>query len=223
MAFYQKLTHNTDLEAQGLYAIPILYNGTLGNINLETYLNFLTESYHIATQLEPLLSVFEQRLDPKLRHQDDNIDNIRIEKNHYAEYLLDDIRHAGGDSRQVMQSHPGLHTELMIAYSWDTVQRGNPLGLLGLLHVLDYTCLALAQKAASNIASKLELPDMAFTYMHKFTADSPAIISLCRLIDQVNDPRDQQTLCHYTKAFYLLYGNIFYNLPYQTPATDCCA
>jgi len=222
MDFYQKLIQNTAVEAQGMYAIPILHNGAQGNISHTGYLSFLGESYHLATQLAPLIDACQKRLKPEQLIAGNDFDILRAEKFRYPELLLNDIRHAGGDADAVQQSQANLHTELMIAYSWDAVQRGNPLGLLSLIHVLDFTCIAIAQRAAANIALKLDLPEAAFSYLHKFTANNPTVISLRRLLNQVTATDDQRALCHTTRAFYLLYGNIFYNLPYQSLTTNHC-
>ena len=216
MTFYQQHIHNTELEAQGMYAIPILHNGAQGNISHTDYLNFLGESYHLATQLVPLLNACQQRLETGQLSTGNDFNTLRTEKAFYAGLLLNDIRHAGGDIDAVQHSQARLHTELMIAYSWDAVQRGNPLGLLSMIHVLDYTCIALAQRAAANIETRIGLPKRAFGYLRKFTAGNPTIISMRRLFNQITRTEDQQAVCHYTRAFYLLYGNIFYNLSYES-------
>ena len=66
---------------------------------------------------------------------------------------------AGGDAEAVRHGLPGHATELMVAYAYDTIARGNPLGFFGMVHVLEGTSVSLALMAADAIQSALALPD----------------------------------------------------------------
>jgi hypothetical protein len=59
----------------------------------------------------------------------------------------------------VRRSRPGHATEVMVAYAYDTIARGNPLGFFGMVHVLEGTSVSLALLAADNIQKPLALPD----------------------------------------------------------------
>ena len=55
---------------------------------------------------------------------------------------------SGGDAQAVRHGTPAAATELMVAYAYDTIARGNPVGFLGMVHVLEGTSVALALMAA---------------------------------------------------------------------------
>jgi hypothetical protein len=46
----------------------------------------------------------------------------------------------------------------MVAYAYDTIARGNPLGFFGMVHVLEGTSVALALLAADAIQKPLACP-----------------------------------------------------------------
>ena len=85
MAFYQNLRHNTTVEAQGVYASPILHSGAEGNISLSTCLNFLSESCQLRPGAEQSAT-------------NDVLNTLRTEKQSYTDILLNDIRNADSDA-----------------------------------------------------------------------------------------------------------------------------
>ena len=60
---------------------------------------------------------------------------------------------------------PAPATELLVAYVYDYIARVNPVGMLGMVHVLEGTSSALATRAARSIAATLALPPAAFSYL----------------------------------------------------------
>jgi hypothetical protein len=57
-----------------------------------------------------------------------------------------------------------MATELMVSYAYDTVNRINVLGILGMHHVLEGAVLSVAQRPAANICNSLLVPKGAFIY-----------------------------------------------------------
>jgi hypothetical protein len=50
-------------------------------------------------------------------------------------------------------------------FLYDLIARGNPVGLFGMVNVLEGTSIALATHAAGSIRERLALPDSAFSYL----------------------------------------------------------
>ena len=71
----------------------------------------------------------------------------------------------GGDAPAVRHGRPQPATELMVAYAYDTIARGNPVGFFGMVLVLEGTSVALATRAADVIETTLGLPKKAFRYL----------------------------------------------------------
>ena len=107
----------------------------------------------------------------------------------------------------------------MVAYAWDTIQRGNPLGLFGMVYVLEGTSVTLATHAASALARTLSLPDSAFTYLNSHgTLDIEHIDYFSTLMNRISDPADQHAIMHAAGVFFVLYGNIFRSLDNRNTA-----
>jgi len=127
--------------------------------------------------------------------------------------VLDDIRAAGGDADAVRRSEPAFPTEMMISYAYDTVQRGNPVGFFGMVHVLEGTSTALATRAATSLATALQLPPSAFSYLSSHGALDVQHVDFFRdLVDAFDKPSDRAAVVHASRRFYRLYGDIFSHL-----------
>jgi hypothetical protein len=101
----------------------------------------------------------------------------------------------------------------MVAYAYDTIARGNPLGFFGMVHVLEGTSVALALRAADAIQKPLALPDSAFSYLRSTARWTRRTRRTSRLMDRIDDPADQAAIVHAARAFFRLYGDVFRGLP----------
>ncbi|HET6564761.1 MAG TPA: iron-containing redox enzyme family protein, partial [Xanthomonadales bacterium] len=129
------------------------------------------------------------------------------------EWILNDIAACGFDAGKVRHGQPSLATELMVSYAWDTVQRVNPLGFFGMVHVLEGTSISLADQAADTIRRTLGLPRKAFSYLYSHGAlDQDHVKFFEGLMNRISDERDQAQIIHSAQVFYTLYGNIFRSL-----------
>ena len=106
----------------------------------------------------------------------------------------------------------------MVAFAYDTIARGNPLGFFGMVHVLEGTSVSLALLAADAIQRPLALPDAAFSYLRSHgTLDQQHTAHFARLMDRIDDAQDQAAIVHGARAFYRLYGDVFRSLPLPLP------
>ena len=136
----------------------------------------------------------------------------------HDEWILSDIAACGADAEAVRHGRGGHATEVMVAYAYDLIARGNPLGFFGMVHVLEGTSVALALMAADQIQAHLQLPDRAFSYLRSHgTLDQEHTAHFQLLMDQISDPQDQADIVHSAKAFFRLYGDVFRGLPLPQP------
>ena len=113
-------------------------------------------------------------------------------------------------------SRPNMATELMVSYAYDTVQRINPLGFFGMVHVLEGTSISIADSAADKIRESLSLPKKAFSYLYSHgSLDQEHVEFFKNLMNKIDDPAEQSQIIHSAKVFYTLYGNIFRSLTAQ--------
>ncbi|SIR15097.1 TenA family transcriptional regulator [Pseudacidovorax sp. RU35E] len=224
MSFHARLVAETAAERAGLLGTPIIQGCLRGNVSLPSYLAFLREAYHHVSHTVPLMRAFKARLDAGHAWLEGALNEYIEEEQGHDEWILDDIRACGGDAEAVRRGPPGHATEVMVAYAYDTIARRNPLGFFGMVHVLEGTSVSIALMAADQIQKPLGLPDAAFSYLRSHgTLDQEHTAHFEMLMEQVEDPADQDAIVHAAKAFYRLYGDVFRSLPLpqgQTAATS---
>jgi pyrroloquinoline quinone (PQQ) biosynthesis protein C len=223
MTFFQELQRHSAAARQGLLAAPIIQGCLRGEVSLPSYRAFLTEAYHHVRHTVPLLQATKAALPARHAWLQEPLDEYIDEEAGHDEWILNDIAASGGDADAVRHGRPGHATELMVAYAYDTIARGNPLGFFGMVHVLEGTSVALALLAADAIQRALALPHEAFTYLRSHgTLDQQHTAHFARLMDRIHDPQDQAAIVHAARAFFRLYGDVFRSLP-QPHCTEVAA
>ena len=214
MSFHTQLLQDTTSARQGLLATPIIQGALRGEVSLPSYLAFLREAYHHVRHTVPLLKAMKAALPPQHAWLQSALDEYIEEEAGHDEWILDDITACGGDADAVRHGPPGHATEVMVAYAYDTIARGNPLGFFGMVHVLEGTSVSLALMAADAIQKPLGLPDAGFSYLRSHgTLDQEHTAHFALLMDQIEDPADQAAIVHAARAFFRLYGDVFRSLP----------
>ena len=213
MNFHSQLLAQTEEARRGLVGAPIIQGCLRGEVSLPSYLAFLREAYHHVRHTVPLLRACKAALPPRLHWLHDALDEYIEEEAGHDEWILDDIAACGGDAEAVRHGRPGHATEVMVAYAYDTIARGNPVGFFGMVLVLEGTSVALATRAAETIETSLGLPRNAFTYLRSHgDLDVEHTGFYERLMNQLDDEDDRRAVVHAAKRFYKLYGDVFRTL-----------
>jgi long-chain acyl-CoA synthetase len=213
MNFFATLNEQTQQQRQQLLAAPIIGRALAGRILLGEYVQFLSQAYHHVKHTVPLLMATGARLTESYEWLRVAVAEYIEEETGHQEWILNDIAACGFDQEAVRHGQPLLATELMVSYAWDTVQRVNPLGFFGMVHVLEGTSISLADQAADVIRQTLGLPKKAFSYLYSHGAlDQDHVKFFEGLMNRITDPRDQAQIIHSAQVFYTLYGNIFRSL-----------
>jgi pyrroloquinoline quinone (PQQ) biosynthesis protein C len=214
MSFHEQLLQQSADARQGLLSTPIIQGCLRGEVSLPSYLAFLREAYHHVRHTVPLLRATKAALPARHDWLRAPLDEYIDEESGHDEWILDDIAACGADADAVRHGRPGHATEVMVAYAYDTIARGNPLGFFGMVHVLEGTSVSLALMAADAIQRPLALPDAAFSYLRSHgTLDQQHTAHFALLMEQIDDPRDQADIVHAARAFFRLYGDVFRSLP----------
>ena len=214
MTFFERLKHETASAQKALLASPIIADALHGQIRLDQYVAFLTEAYHHVKHTVPLLMACGARLPERLAWLRNAIAQYVDEEIGHEQWILDDIAACGGDSTRVRCGRASLPTKVMVAYAYHQIDRCNPVGFFGMVHVLEGTSTAVAARAAAAIRATLKLPATAFTYL---TSHGSLDIEHVRLFEglmcRVDDVDDQAAVIDTAHAMYGLYGDIFRSLP----------
>ncbi|HZX30478.1 MAG TPA: iron-containing redox enzyme family protein [Rhodocyclaceae bacterium] len=213
MSCYEELIASTAADRAHLFAAPVIADCLQGGVSRENYLAFLQQAYHHVRHTTPLLMALGASLPDRLAWMRRAVVEYIKEEIGHEEWILDDIKAAGGDPEAVRRSHPDLPAEVMVAYAYDLIARGNPAGFFGMVFVLEGTSVALALTAADRIQEALGLPDAAFSYLRSHgTLDQEHTRYLAELLDQL-PPDDQAEVRRVARVFFKLYGDIFRALP----------
>ena len=214
MSFYQQLQAATEAQRNALLAIPFIREGAAGRLALSSYLAFLEQAYHHVKHTLPLLMACGARLPQSHEWLRVAVAKYIEEETGHQEWILNDIAAAGGDAERVRAGRPELATELMVAYAYDTIQRGNPVGFFGMVLVLEGTSVVLASSAADRIQQSLGLPNAAFSYLRSHgSLDVSHIAHFQSLMDRLESAADRGAVIRRARVFYRLYGDIFRALP----------
>jgi pyrroloquinoline quinone (PQQ) biosynthesis protein C len=214
VSFYKQLVEQTAHARVGLVGTPIIQGCLRGEVSLPSYLAFLREAYHHVSHTVPLMQACKAASPVSHAWMCEALDEYIEEEQGHDEWILDDIRAAGGDDEAVRHGPPGHATEVMVAYAYDMIARRNPLGFFGMVHVLEGTSVSLALLAADRIQNALHLPDAAFSYLRSHgTLDQQHTAHFELLMDRIDGPPDQAAIVHAARAFYRLYGDVFRSLP----------
>lgn len=215
MSFFDTLKAGTELERQQLFATPIIQDALRGQASTAQYIAFLGQAYHHVRHTVPLLMACGSRLGPELEWLRTAMAEYIEEEVGHQEWILSDIAACGGDPEAVRHARPHPSTELMVAYAYHQVDRGNPVGFLGMVHVLEGTSTALATHAADTLRGALGLPPEAFSYLNSHgTLDISHVAFFEGLVNRLTDPADQQAVLHVARMMYKLYGDVFRSLPH---------
>lgn len=222
MSFHLDLARETTTERQYLLASPIIERALGGTVSLVEYVSFLTQAYHHVRHTVPLLMATGARLSPEQEWLREAVASYITEELGHQEWVLNDIAACGFDREAARRSMPSPATELMVAYAYDTVQRVDPLGFFGMVHVLEGTSVAIATRVAQRLRERLGLPERAFTYLDSHgSLDVGHTHFFESLVDRLDQERDRRVIVHAARMFYRLYAEVFRTLP--VPEHVCTA
>lgn len=196
-------------ERENLGSIPIIAAALAGNATRAQYLRFLERAFHHVKHTPSLLMACGARLGHEREWLRQALAHYVEEELGHHEWILADVAAAGGDAEAVRRGDGDLDTRLMVAYAYDTVTRRNPLGLLGMVYVLEGTSIALAIRVAEALQRSLDLPRAAFTYLASHgELDREHIGHFAGLVERLDDPADRDCVAASARDFFHLYGNV---------------
>jgi pyrroloquinoline quinone (PQQ) biosynthesis protein C len=209
MTFFAELNAATSAEREYLLDTPLVNNCIAGQVTQDHYVAYLCQAYHHVKHTVPLLMATGSRLSFSHEWLRSAIAEYIEEEHGHQEWILNDIEACGFDRESALQTQPTLATELMVAYAYDTIDRVNPLGFFGMVHVLEGTSIAAADAAATGIQQALNLPDTAFSYLRSHGAlDQSHVKFFESLMNRIDSPAEQQQIVHSAKVFYRLFGDV---------------
>lgn len=216
VSFFQRLVTETAQGQMTLASVPQIQDGLAGRISRETYLAYLTEAYHHVKHTVPLMRAAKAGLDDGHARFRVALDEYIAEETGHEEWILNDIRHTGGDPEAVRTGEPRDATRRMVAFVYDYIARRNPMGFFGMVLVLEGTSVRLATQGAEAVAASLNLGPESFSYLSSHGAvDQEHLVFFQRLMDEVDDPADQDAIIEVANAVFILFAEVFRSIPHE--------
>lgn len=213
MSFYQQLQDSTVKERTYLLSAPIIAHCHEGSLTLPTYQKFLAQAYYHVRHTVPLLMAAGGRLSHDQEWIRAAIAEYIDEEYGHQEWILNDISAIGGNADSVRHGMPGPAIELMVAFLYDQINRGNPLSLFGMVQVLEGTSVSIALSVAELLQKNLGLPKEAMSYLTSHGAlDQDHLKFFAGLMNKITKESDQQAIIHAARMVYRLYGDMLREL-----------
>jgi pyrroloquinoline quinone (PQQ) biosynthesis protein C len=213
MNYFDELQERTEEARKELLSAPIIERCMRGDISLNDYGAFLLQAYHHVKHTTPLLMAAGARMPGSKEWLREALAEYIEEELGHQEWILNDLEACGYDKQAARESTPNTATELMVSYAYDTINRGNPVGFFGMVHVLEGTSVQMADQAANSIQERLGLADGAFSYLRSHGAiDQEHVKFFEGLMNQISAKEDQAQIIHCANMFYRLYANVFREL-----------
>ena len=210
MNFFRTLQDETAGERQRLLDSPLVHEALAGAMGREQYVAFLCQAYHHVKHTTPLLMAAGSRIPEEQEWLRSALAEYVEEELGHQEWILNDIAACGYDREKARSSTPNRATEMMVAYAYYVIDRVNPVGFFGMVHVLEGTSVTVADEAANCIARSTGLPANAFSYLRSHGAlDIEHVKIFENLMNKIEDPQQQQLIVHCARNFYHLYDEVY--------------
>lgn len=210
--FFERLCAETAPARARLLSVPQLKAGLAGRISRDMYLGYLAQAYHHVRHTVPLMRLARSGLSAKPMLVEALDDYIEEEEGH-EQWILNDIRAAGGDADAV---GPAPATARMVDHAYETIREGNPAAFFGMVFVLEGTSIALASHGAEAVRTSLGLPSSAFTYLTSHGAlDQDHMRFFETLVNGLDDRADEDAIIAMADDIFDLFGGIFAAIPME--------
>ena len=214
MAFFDRLQQETAQARAHVSGAPVVNAIGQGYFSLESYTWFLTQAFHHVKHTVPLMMACGAKLPPRLEFVRKALVEYIDEEYGHDEWILNDLDACGANKEAIRTGKPDVSIELMVAYLYDQINRGNPAAFFGMVQVLEGTSIELATPLAEQIQKILGLPDQAFSYLYSHGAlDQDHFEFFRNLMDGITDPQDQQAIIDSARVVYRLYGDMLHGIP----------
>ncbi|MBL4789297.1 MAG: iron-containing redox enzyme family protein [Kordiimonadaceae bacterium] len=210
MTFYDRLVAEVANEREIFLALPIIQAGIQGELSKETYIGYLSEAFHHVKHTVPLAEIVRSQLSSDHKALQDGLSDFILAKKGNEKWILQDIKHAGGDVDKVLAAEPATATEELLAYAYDYVRRISPIGFFGMIFVIEGTGSALATQTVDKLMRSLDLPPRCFSYLLSHGSLDLADMDFFKvLVAQITDRTEQDAIISMSKQMFGLYGKVF--------------
>lgn len=214
MSFYNQLLDQTNENKAYFLSAPIINDVMMGNFTIDTYVSFLNQAFHHVRYTAPLLEAAAKQLTTDQLWINPVVREYIAEEQGHEEWILNDIQACGFNRAQYAEGSAPYHSEILISYLFDYVNRKNALGIFGMVLVFEGTSSSLAPAVAKIVQEKLDLPDTAMSYLTTHgELDQGHIKFYEENMNKITNKQDQQAIIDVANTVYRLYGDVYRAIP----------
>ena len=219
MAFFEHLQASTEEARNFLLTAPIINAVYEGHFDKETYIAFLNQAYHHVRHTTPLIMAAGARVPSSQLWLQKTLSVYIQEEIGHDEWILDDLEALGCDKETFRNGPAPFYTRLMVSYLYDYINRINPVGILGMVQVLEGTSASMAPEVARLVQAKLNLPDSAMNYLTTHgELDQDHIVFFEKTVNKLESEQDQEAVIEVANQVYRIYGEVYRSLPIPAQA-----
>jgi pyrroloquinoline quinone (PQQ) biosynthesis protein C len=214
MQFYEQLLAETEQNRNYLLQAPVIEDVMNRKFTMETYIAFLNQAYHHVKHTIPLLMAAGAKLSDDREWLRKVIADYIDEEIGHEQWILNDIEASGYNREEYRLGAAPFTSEIMVAYLYDYVTRKNPVGIFGMVLVLEGTSANLAPAVAGIVKDELSLSDKATTYLVSHgELDQDHIHFFENAMNKITDPDDRKAISDVANTVYRLYGDVYRSIP----------
>ncbi len=215
--FFEVLKQQTQTAQQHMLQAPIFQACQQGKVSRAMYCDFLTQAFHHVKHTVPLLMACGGKLSMNDEWLRAAIGEYISEEQGHHEWILNDLTACGANAQHVrdnrLEGRVSPEIELMVAYLYHQIDRGNPMALFGMVWVLEGTSVGVGGAMAELIQTHLGLGNDAMSYLTSHSVlDADHIQFFETLMNQITNPSDQQAIIDSANMVFSLYGQMLYGL-----------
>jgi len=192
-------------------ADPVLGSVFDGTASRDTYLRFLTQTYHYVLETTPLLRAgaraFAASSDAFGKSMHERFAEHAREETGHEQWLLDDIEALGADVEAAKRAEPSPAVQAYVAMVRFTGRSRRPIGLMGVGFLLEGVSEKLGTQTADNLRARSKIPGiekaLSFVDSHGST-DVGHMEEGRKALRTIEDPNDRAAvlLCAQCTALY---------------------
>lgn len=182
-----------------------------GTITRALYTQQLIETWHFVKHTPSYITSAASRLpDGNDALKKRFVQHAREELGH-DQWVLEDLAHLGISAERVRASTPLPHTSALVAYQFYTVERLNPVGLLGLEYALEGSTASSAGALVARLQQVLSLPDNTLQFFKRHVAVDAhhQEENVQTLLSLVRTPHDRLAVLRNARDSYELYAAMY--------------
>jgi pyrroloquinoline quinone (PQQ) biosynthesis protein C len=195
-----------------------------GNIDTDSYVHYLVQTYHYVRWTTPLLAEAGHRMRRlgRLLPLAELLLQKASEERGHEQWLLADLKNLGWPAERVESAARCPAVTTYIAWSLYTTLSGTPIAFLGTAYVLEYLSVQRASRTVERLLAANTIPNIrkAVTFLRGHGhADTHHVAELASVLRSLTDLEEQSALLLSARTTRALYTGLFSEGPAEQTAS----